>query len=81
MPGDPNECREHAKCCLKHAAVASNTMVRDNFLTLAQSWMRLARELDASERLLAGLKKLPPEEAPQLAAVTPSMVEVPEVPA
>jgi len=56
MPGDPKLCREHAQCCLKQAAAASTSMVRDNFLSLAQSWMRLARELEASERLLAALE-------------------------
>jgi len=61
MPGDPNECREHAKCCLKHAVVASNSMVRDNFLSLADSWIRLARELEANQRLLAALEEAPQE--------------------
>ena len=52
MPGDPKECREHAKCCLRMAAAASSPMVRDNFLSLAHTWSRLARELEASKRFL-----------------------------
>jgi hypothetical protein len=55
MPGDPKECREHAKCCLELAAAAASPMVRDNFLSLAQTWSRLARELEASKRFLDGL--------------------------
>ncbi len=31
VPGDPKECREHAKCCLPMAAAASSPMVRDQF--------------------------------------------------
>lgn len=57
MPGDPDECRKHAQCCLRQADAASSSLVRDNFLSLAQSWMRLARELEASERLLASLEE------------------------
>lgn len=64
MPGDPRECREHAKCCLKQAAAAASPVVRENFLKLAQSWMRLARELEATERLLAALEEVPIETPP-----------------
>jgi hypothetical protein len=49
---------------VEHAAAASTPMVRDNFLSLAQSWMRLARELDASERLLTALEETSLERTP-----------------
>lgn len=62
MPGDPKECREHAKCCAWIAAAASNPLVRDNFLSLAQTWSRLARELEANKRFLDALG----EETPML---------------
>jgi hypothetical protein len=64
MPGNPKECREHAKCCLEHAAAASSPLVRDNFLGLAQSWNRLARELEASKRFLDALGEEFPVEKP-----------------
>ncbi len=55
MPGDPKQCREQARCCLPHVATAASPMVRDNFLSLAESWSRLARELEASKRFLEAL--------------------------
>ena len=64
MPGDPKECREHAKCCLEHAAAASSPLVRDNFLRLAESWSRLARQLEASKRFLDALGEEFPVEKP-----------------
>ena len=64
MPGNPKECREHAKCCLEHAAAASSPLVRDNFLRLAGTWSRLARELEASKRFLDALGEEFPAEKP-----------------
>ena len=64
MPGNPKDCRENAKCCLEHAAAASSPLVRDNFLRLAQSWSRLARELEASKRFLDALGEEFPVEKP-----------------
>ena len=64
MPGDPKECREHARCCLGHAAAASSPLVKDNFLSLAQTWSRLARELEASKRFLEALGEDFPTEKP-----------------
>jgi len=62
---------EHARCCLKHAAAASTSIVRDNFLSVAQSWTRLARELEASERLLAALEEVPRETTSDLRVTRP----------
>ena len=64
MPGNPKECREHARCCLEHAAAATSRLVRDNFLNLAQTWSRLARELEASKRFLDALGEEFPVEKP-----------------
>ena len=64
MPGDPKQCREQARCCLQHAATAASPMVRDNFLSLAESWSRLARELEASKRFLEALGEEFPAEQP-----------------
>jgi hypothetical protein len=64
MPGDPRECRQNARCCLELAAAASTPIVRDNFLSLAQTWTRLARELEASKRFLEALGEEFPAEKP-----------------
>jgi hypothetical protein len=53
MPGDPKECRG-PRSGLEHAAAASSPLVKDNFLSLAQTWSRL-RELEASKRFLDAL--------------------------
>jgi hypothetical protein len=53
MPGDPKECREHAKHCLE---LASNSpplsLARTRFEELAQTWLRLAKDLEHAKALL-----------------------------
>jgi hypothetical protein len=45
MPGDPKECREHAKRCLDLASEAPiSSLARARFEELARTWIRLARE-------------------------------------
>ena len=48
MPGDPKECRDHALRCLELAKMASSPQVRANFLDLANTWSRLAADLEAT---------------------------------
>lgn len=52
MPGNPKECREHAKCCLEMAVNATGALERARFERLAQTWMRLATDLEAVEGLV-----------------------------
>jgi hypothetical protein len=52
MPGDPGECREHAKTCLRMAAQATRPYDQEVFEDLARTWMRLARDLESSAALL-----------------------------
>jgi hypothetical protein len=52
MPGDPKECREHAKRCLKIAQEATNRALRASLEQIAQNWLRLAADLDATKPLL-----------------------------
>ena len=52
MPGDPKECREHAKCCLRLAAEAPSSLAKARFQELAETWMRLATDLELSLSLL-----------------------------
>jgi hypothetical protein len=64
MPGDPKECRMQARCCLEHAAAATSPLVKDHFLSLAESWTRLARELEATKRFMDALGEEFPVEKP-----------------
>ena len=52
MPGDPEECREHAKRCWALAAETKNPDLRASLTDLAQRWARLATDLDATDELL-----------------------------
>jgi hypothetical protein len=65
MPGDPKECRDHAKACMRLAASAKTTEAAIVFENLASTWLRLAADLETSAILLADLegidvKKLSP---------------------
>jgi hypothetical protein len=46
MPGNPRECREHAANCRQLAESASVSTAREAFLKLANTWERLASELE-----------------------------------
>ena len=52
MPGNPHECREHAKSCLRRAAEAKFPEVKAHFEELAQRWLSLATDLDVTHSLL-----------------------------
>ena len=53
MPGDPRECRQHAVNCLEHARTASSPEAKAKFLDLADTWLKLAADLEAMRKLLA----------------------------
>lgn len=52
MPGDPEECREHAKHCLELAKQAASPLAKAQFESLAQTWMRLAGDIARTKVLL-----------------------------
>ena len=52
MPGDPKECRDHAKRCLEIAATSPSSLTKAKFEDLAQTWMRLATDLEHAKRLV-----------------------------
>jgi hypothetical protein len=52
MPGEPNECREHAKRCWVLAAKTKNPVLKASLVDLAQNWARLATDLEATSALL-----------------------------
>ena len=48
MPGEPEECRKHARNCLRIAEASElNAEITRTFVDLAHSWTRLALELEA----------------------------------
>jgi hypothetical protein len=49
MPGDPTECRENAACCREMAARAPSAAARETFHNLADSWERLALQLENAQ--------------------------------
>jgi hypothetical protein len=56
VPGNPKECREHAKRCTQLAEETKNPAVRESLLAVASTWMRLAADLEATQRLLDAWK-------------------------
>ena len=63
MPGDPKECRQHARRC---AELARTPEAREQFLSLQQSWMRLAAALENAKAFIAALDEIdadPPKAA------------------
>jgi hypothetical protein len=52
MPGNPEECREHAKRCWALASETKNPDLRESLTDLAQRWSRLAIDLEATLKLL-----------------------------
>ena len=52
MPGDPKECRDHAKRCWQLASETKNPELRESLTDLAQTWARLATDLDVTRALI-----------------------------
>jgi hypothetical protein len=52
MPGDPKDYREHAKRCLQIAQETTNPALRSSLQEIAQQWLRLAADLEATKPLL-----------------------------
>ena len=57
MPGNPHECRLNAAQCSKLAKTAV-TSECDALFALADTWKRLAAELEADQKLLEVLSEL-----------------------
>jgi hypothetical protein len=63
MPGNPEECREHAANCRQLAQSASVATAREAFLNLANTWERLASELESAQRFLQAIDTIERKEA------------------
>jgi hypothetical protein len=63
MPGDPHECREHAKRCLEIAANSPSQVTKAKFEDLAETWLRLAGDLESAKRLIDEWGKAEPKKS------------------
>lgn len=52
MPGDPEECRAHAKNCLRLASQARSPSDKEHFELLAKRWLAMATDLEFTQALL-----------------------------
>ena len=58
MAGDPEQCRLNAVHCLKLAERAKDPTRRQNLATLAETWTKLAAEIEFDLALLNTLSEL-----------------------
>jgi hypothetical protein len=58
MPGNPDQCRLNAARCLRLAERARRPETRETFTALAETWTRLAAELESDEALLRTISEL-----------------------
>jgi hypothetical protein len=70
MPGDPAECRAHARRCSELAANAKTPQLKKTLSDLSRSWAQLAVQLETTQALLDrfGSEASKPEPARKLTA-------------
>ena len=63
MPGDPRECRQQARECLRLAQEATSDQAGQDYTALAYTWMQLANMFESGDALLglsaAGMDVIP----------------------
>jgi hypothetical protein len=64
MPGDPDECRAHARSCAAIAERARTPEHRQRLKELEQTWLKLAADLEANQALLEAYPPPPPAAEP-----------------
>jgi len=52
MPGDPQEWRQHALTCVRLAQTSASPQAREQFASLANTWLRLASDLEQARAFL-----------------------------
>jgi hypothetical protein len=52
MPGNPEECRQHALECVRLAQTSATPQARNHFAKLARTWVSLAEELERNRAFL-----------------------------
>lgn len=55
MPGNPEECRQHALACVRLAQTSATPQARYHFAKLARSWIKLAEDLERGRAFLDSL--------------------------
>jgi hypothetical protein len=55
MPGDPEECRQHALNCVRLAQGSASAEARMHFASLARARLKLAADLESGQTLLGAL--------------------------
>jgi len=55
MPGDPEECRQQARDCLRIAQQPKSHEAREDYTALANTWMQLANMFESDNALIKGL--------------------------
>ena len=58
MPGDPAQCRLYAARYLELSKRANNLARRQNLAALAETWTKLAAELESDQALLKALSEI-----------------------
>jgi hypothetical protein len=58
MPGNPDQCRLNAVRCSTLAERARRPEMRQSFNDLAETWTRLAAELESDQALLRAISEL-----------------------
>ncbi len=58
MLGDPEQCRLNAVRCLKLSQRAKDPTRRQDLASMAETWEKLAAELDSEQALLNALPEL-----------------------
>jgi hypothetical protein len=58
MPGDPKECRQHAENCRRLATESTTVAGRNNFLNLADTWERLAADLESIDPFIKTMQQI-----------------------
>jgi len=57
MPGNPEQCRQHAKRCWALALETTNPVLKESLTDAAQRWAVLAAELETIHSLLEALEE------------------------
>ena len=58
MPGNSDQCRLNAARCLELAEHSRKPELRQTFTTLAETWKRLAAELESDQALLRAITEM-----------------------
>ena len=52
MAGNPKECRQQALACVRLAQTSTSPQTREQFASLARTWIRLADDLERTLAIL-----------------------------